>query len=98
MSKITQSARDEECTLRIPGVCNYDRSTTVWAHSNRGHDGKAMGQKAHDERGAYACYACHMVYDRQHKRPAGMTLVDVETYFTKGMELSRLILMDKGLF
>ena len=97
MSKITQSARNEECTIRLPEVCNYDSSTTVWAHSNRSEDGKGMGLKSNDERGDYACYNCHCVYDRQRPRPKGMTLEFVEDRFTEAMEKSRAILIDKGL-
>jgi hypothetical protein len=97
LSKITESARNEQCTLRIPNVCNYDSSTTVWAHSNRSRDGKGLGLKANDENGAYACYACHSVYDRQRPRPEGMTLEQVESYFTHAMNVSRLMLIEKGV-
>jgi hypothetical protein len=96
-SKITRSAQGEDCTLRIPRVCNYDTATTVWAHSNRAKDGKGLGLKANDEAGAYACYSCHCVYDRQHSRPKGMSLQEVEDKFTLAMEKSRQILRDKGL-
>lgn len=97
MSKITESARGEECTIRIPGVCNYDPATTVWAHSNRGSDGKGMGLKSKDENGAYACWACHATYDRQKKRPANISLEQVEEMFSIAMRVSRLILARKGL-
>jgi Protein of unknown function (DUF1364) len=97
MSKITESARNEDCTIRLPGVCNHNPETVVWAHSNRSRDGKGMGKKANDENGAYACYNCHMVYDRQHKRPHWLTLEDVEEYFTMAMLESRVKLKDKGL-
>ena len=97
MSKITQSARNEECTLRLPGICNYDPATTVWCHSNRGKDGKGMGLKSRDDNGAYGCSACHSVYDRQRPRPKNMTLDFVESRFTEAMRISRQILVDKGL-
>jgi len=96
-SKITRSARGEQCTIRLPGICNYDPSTVVWAHSNRSADGKGIGYKASDEAGAYACYACHCVYDRQRPRPKGMTLEYVESKFTLAMEESKQILIGKGL-
>ena len=97
MSKITKSAKDEACTLNIRGVCNYDPSTVVWAHSNQGVHGKGMGLKAKDEHGAYACYPCHMTYDRQKNRPKDLPLSEVEDAFTMGMLKSRQILKDKGL-
>ena len=96
-SKIRQSARNEDCTLRLPGVCKVELGNVVWAHSNRSADGKGGGLKADDEAGAYACYWCHCVYDRQHKRPVGMTLEFVETEFTRAMRESRAILVRKGL-
>jgi hypothetical protein len=97
MSKITASARGESCTLNLPGVCNYDPDTVVWAHSNRGSDGKGLGLKAKDENGAYACYSCHCTYDRQKSRPRDLSLSEVEEAFTMGMVKSRQILKDKGL-
>lgn len=56
-----------------------------------------MGLKAKDEHGAYACYACHMTYDRQRKRPEGLSLENVEDAFTMAMIKSKQILKDKGL-
>lgn len=96
-SSIRQSARHETCTLRLPGVCKPEPGNVVWAHSNRAEDGKAGGMKANDSRGAYACYWCHCVYDRQHKRPPGMTLEYVEGEFTRAMGESTEILRRKGL-
>lgn len=96
-SKIRQSARHEHCTLRLSGVCREEPGNVVWAHSNRAEDGKAGGMKADDSRGAYACYWCHCVYDRQHKRPPGMTLEHVENEFTRAMDESTVILARKGL-
>jgi hypothetical protein len=54
-------ARDKECQLLIPGVCNFDRSTVVLAHSNW-HD-KGAGRKASDFWGVWGCYACHTWLD-----------------------------------
>lgn len=34
MSKITQSAKGESCTVRIVGYCNGNNETTVLAHLN----------------------------------------------------------------
>jgi hypothetical protein len=96
-SNIRQSARDEYCRLRLPGVCKTEPGNVVWAHSNRGEHGKGGGLKADDEYGAYACYWCHCVYDRQHPRPPGMTLEFVEDRFTVAMTESRAALQAKGL-
>lgn len=94
---IRQSARGQDCTMRIPGVCNGDRETVVWAHSNERSAGKGMGLKARDEEGCYACHTCHATYDRQIPRPPGLTKEDVDVYFARGKHISRQILVRLGL-
>jgi hypothetical protein len=86
--------------LRLPGVCNGNWETTVWAHSNSHEGGKAKGKKLArvDHIGAYACYACHMVLDGQAKLPAGMTREFVMTRFAAAMKASEVILKRKGLW
>ncbi len=97
MSKIRRSARGEDCTINLPGICNYNPETVVWCHSNRYEHGKGMGLKAKDEHGAYGCSECHATYDRQRKRPETLSLENVEDAFTMAMTKSRQILKDKGL-
>lgn len=59
--KITDSARGEQCTINIAGVCSYDPETVVYCHLPDG--GKGMGIKSSDLSGAYGCYTCHQVID-----------------------------------
>lgn len=61
--KLRESARGQDCQLRIPGICNGNPETTVWAHLNGHKYGKGMGHKSHDLFGLYACSACHTYYD-----------------------------------
>ena len=65
MSKITESARDEACTLRLDNCNGFEG--VVFAHKNGGRSG--MGQKYLDEDGKdvgfYACHYCHGTYDGQ---------------------------------
>lgn len=98
MSAITKSARGQDCTLKIPGGCCGDSSTTVWAHSNEARHGKGLGIKAHDHFGAYACWKCHAIYDRQMSRPAGVTARMVELMFFAGMQLSQAKLVSLGVW
>lgn len=63
MSKLTDSARDEECTVRIIGHCNRNPETVVLAHINGVRFGHGTGQKVNDILGAYACSDCHAVLD-----------------------------------
>lgn len=59
--KIRQSAKDESCTLRLVGICNGNRETTVFAHINSAR--KGIGNKSLDLHGVYACNACHSALD-----------------------------------
>ena len=67
MSKIRKSARGEDCTARIPGVCNFDPETTILAHISGVRYGSGKGKKVSDLISLYACSACHDVIDRRTK-------------------------------
>ncbi len=97
MTPIRKSAKDEDCTLRIIGVCNYDIKTTVWAHSNRIQDGKGAGIKARDEEGCYACFDCHAWLDGGWVRDKGMTHGLLQEFFDCARKKSQAILKRKGL-
>jgi hypothetical protein len=95
MSKITESARGEECQVRIRGVCNWNKETTVWAHANGSAAGKGIGMKSIDMLGAYACSACHDAYDRRTQNSHDRLLVEV--CFWEGHARSLIMLIEKGL-
>lgn len=95
MSKVRQSARGEECTLRFPEVCNWNPETTVFCHSNRQADGKGMGMKARI--GAYGCSACHDVLDGRAHRPIGMSYEQMQDLFDAGVKRTQERLSEKGL-
>jgi len=96
MSKITESALDQECQVRIPEVCSGDSSTVVWAHAIGLASGKGIGMKSPDILGAYACQACHDAYDRR-TRPKFMPYSRIKECFMDGHLRSLQILIDKGL-
>jgi len=91
-TKIRKSAKDQECTLLFPRVCNGRTDTTVLCHSNLLADGKGMGLKAPDTRGAYGCSACHDVLDGRRPRPSGMTYEDMLALFERGVERTHFVL------
>jgi hypothetical protein len=97
MTPIRKAARGQDCTIRLPGVCNGDSATTVLCHSNSLADGKGMGLKAPDTAAAFGCSTCHAVLDGQLPRPAGMTKDDVEAAFRAGIERTHQYLRTKGL-
>ena len=97
VSKITESARGEMCMVRIPNVCLFHPETVIWAHANGSAAGKGMWMKSHDLLGAYACHACHDVYDRRRPAPIGSTRVDIELAFWEGHARSLLRLIEREI-
>lgn len=91
MTPIRRSAKGQDCTLRIPGICNWNPETTVWCHSNESVDGKGMGIKARDVEGCYGCSACHAYYDGGYTA-LGIDRETVRRQFNDARVLSRSIL------
>jgi len=58
-NKYTRSARGQDCTVRLPGRCNFNPETVVFAHL----PGGGMGAKSLPIHGAYCCSSCHDVVD-----------------------------------
>ena len=58
-SKYTKAARGQDCTVRLPGICNFNTETTVAAHLNGG----GTGAKHLDIHIAFACSDCHRWLD-----------------------------------
>ena len=71
--KLRDSARGQECTLRMFGVCNFNPEITVLAHIACGQ--KGMGLKSPDNMAVFACSACHDLLDG--RRPGQLDLRDV---------------------
>lgn len=95
MSKITKSARGEQCQVRLPFVCNGNPETVVLAHSNGSAAGKGIGMKAPDYLGAYACSACHDVVDG--RRRCELSRTEIKLAFAEGVFRTQRILEAKGL-
>lgn len=81
-------ARDRDCQVRIPGVCNHNRETTVLAHFRMaGLSG--IGMKSPDFIGAWACSACHAKIDSD-KSP------EVQLDFAKAVFRTQAQLLREG--
>lgn len=93
---IHDSARDEECLIRLPG-CPNDRAMTIWSHNRHQRAGKGGALKAISLNGAYGCTHCDAIYDGQKPRPAGWTedMVELAWYHAHAESLVRL--KQKGL-
>lgn len=94
---IRDSAKGEECLVRIPGVCRGGTEHTIWSHAPLGAAGKGRGVKSLDLAGAYCCTACDSCADGQSKRPNGMTRTDVLLAWHEGHMRSLVRLAQKGL-
>ncbi len=97
MSSITESAKNEECQIRIEGVCLGHAETVVWCHANGSAAGKGFGAKSHDLLGAYGCAACHDMYDRRRVAPYYLTYDLIKLRFHEGHMRSLLMLIEKGV-
>ena len=93
--KITDSARGEECQVRLEGVCNFNPETTIFAHIGGG----GMGYKANDIHGSYCCSSCHDAVDRRLSTTAARsyTINELKLAHYEGMVRTQLILLEKGL-
>lgn len=91
MSKLTKSARDEECQIRIPGVCNRKNETTVLAHL----EGGGMGGKMNDIHGAYACSDCHDSVD--FRVACSLEPEILKLYHLEGVIRTQQVMLRKGL-
>ncbi len=98
MSKITKSARGEQCLIRIPGVCNRDETTTVACHEPAG---SGLSFKWPDCEVAYGCSSCHDEIDRRTTYKvdghAVYALDDLLLMFYQGARRTRAKLIDKDL-
>ena len=60
MTRLRKLARGQECQIRIPGICNWEASTTVLCHLTGG----GMGAKRNDfTAAAWGCSSCHDAID-----------------------------------
>jgi hypothetical protein len=99
VSAITESARGEDCTIRLESICNFRPETTVWCHANGSAAGKGMWMKAPDLLGAYGCSSCHDAYDRRNLVAAQRihSREHIELAFWEGHARSVLKLIEKGI-
>lgn len=87
MTDLRKAAKGQPCTVNLPGVCNYDSSTTVLAHDRKGWLG--MGCKPPDDRGAFCCSVCHDYVDGRRSLPPWLTRDAVRRQFEAGIRTTR---------
>ena len=98
--KARDSARGEDCTLNIVGVCNHDPSTTVLAHLPDDSGCGKMGGKSDDVGCAvYACSACHDMIDGRvsEKESIGYINDGKDAYHLRALKRTIRRMIDKGV-
>jgi len=90
--KVRNSARGQNCTLRIYQVCNHNPETVVYAHVG-GAGG--VGMKCGDNMGVYACSSCHDVIDGRINYPDGS--YDFSADILRALEETQQKLIDSGI-
>lgn len=91
---IRASARGEDCTFQIVGVCNQQTDTTVLCHLP--DESHGMSRKADDLSSAYGCSACHDVIDGRvkHDWQPG----EKDFYMRRAQSRTWRRLREKGIF
>lgn len=92
-TKLTKAARDRECQVRIPGVCNGNTETTVLAHYRMAGTW-GVGYKPNDLQGAWACSACHDACDG---RRSDIGRDEARQYHAEGVMRTQALLLREGL-
>jgi hypothetical protein len=97
MTPARRAAKGEDCTLRIPGVCNSNSETVVLCHSNRLEHGKGMGLKAPDAAACFGCSDCHDVLDGRRPMPSWLTYEALQHGFDAAVVRTHSRLREKGI-
>lgn len=89
-AKLRDSARGQECTLHVAGICNYNSETTVLAHLDS--EVKGMAIKSPDTFAVYACSRCHEWLD-QHKG----SREERSWYSLRALDRTHRVMIESGL-
>ena len=91
--KIRDSAKGEECTLQIGGICDGDNDTVVLCHFGVHSGGSARLNG--DLSAGYGCMKCHNCIDRREYH--SVSEADREFYMRRSMVRTLTRLFEKGL-
>jgi hypothetical protein len=94
MSKIRKSARDKDCTIRIPGICNFNSESVVHCHINTNY--KGIGLKSPDLFGFRGCSSCHDVIDGRNQR-SDFNKMELQIMAYQAMVETQYQLIQEGL-
>lgn len=94
MNSLTKHARGEDCTIRLPQVCNHNPETVVACHI----PGVRFGHGVAIKTGffAFGCSSCHDVTDGRAKA-AHLTREEIRIAHLEGVLETQMKLKAKGL-
>ena len=91
-TKISKSARGEDCAARVPFVCNFDSATTVLAHA------PFVGRYGSRKQWWWSAYLCSNCHDLLDGREFTRYTVDEKTaIWFDAVHETQEKLIDKGL-
>lgn len=91
---LRNSARGQDCLIRVPGYCLFMPETVVLCHYRiAGISG--IGMKSPDLLGAFGCSACHAVVDGQQQ--SHFTREELRLMLAEGVFRTQLVWLDSGI-
>ena len=92
-TKITRSAKGEDCSIRLPGIFNFNPETTILSHFNP--IGQGMWITSNDIHAGYSCSNCHDAIDGRMRHEFSPLDIRIATF--DAMVETQLKLIAKGL-
>jgi len=85
-NKFTKSARGQDCTLQIMGVCNHNPETVVLCHIPDESGTGKMGGKSSDWCAVFGCSACHDAIDGRDPKAWNYVYQDKDWYIMRALK------------
>ena len=93
MSKITDTAKGQDCTIQLFPYCNFNPETTVLCHAPS--EDKGTGIKSPDWWGAFGCSTCHDIVD--YRKRVGLSNDEIYRSHMRGVFRTHKLLNEMGL-
>ena len=92
-TKITKSAKGEDCSLQIFPYCSQNPEETILAHINSAS--KGIGKKSEDWFGVFSCSVCHDIIDK--RRYTELTEEEIQKCILRGLHRTWIRWIEVGL-
>lgn len=92
-TKITKSARGEDCSLQIFPYCSQNPEETILAHINS--ESKGIGKKSEDWYAVFSCAICHDIIDK--RRYTDLSEKEIQKCILRGLHRTWIRWIETGL-